>query len=197
MKIIKRDVKHGTVVVEVTSLDDLWFLSQVIDVDDSVKSKTTRKVKLGDDATKVIKKTYVLEIKAEKVEFGSESLRINGTVLSEMEDIPKGAYHALNLEVGSVVTITKKEWLQFQLDRLDDAARDVPRVFLVAVDRGEVSFGVLRQFGVEVLSEISGSVQKFVRTFLVWLRKRSVRMMQGYLLNTLYLVVLHFGRMNY
>ncbi len=160
MKLIKKDLKHGVIIVEIVSLDDLWYVSQVVDAHDVVKGKTSRKVKLGEDTSKVVKKTYTLEIETEKLEFGMECLRVLGKVVSETEDIPKGSYQSITIEIGSIITIIKKEWLQFQVDRIEEATRDIPKVLLVVADRGEAAFGVLRQFGVETLSEISGAVAK-------------------------------------
>jgi len=45
MKIIKKDLKHGKVVVQIQNLDDLWHLSQIIESTDIVSGKTSRKVK--------------------------------------------------------------------------------------------------------------------------------------------------------
>ncbi len=157
MRWLKKDLRHGKVVLQITNRDDFWCLSQVILSKDLVLGKATRKIKIGDAAAK---KTYTLEIEVEKVELSAESLRVLGKVISEIEDIPKGSYQSITIEESSIITITKDAWPSFQLSRLDDACRDVTKVLLVVVDRGEASFGVLRQFGVEVLGEISGNVIK-------------------------------------
>lgn len=157
MRLITRDLKHGTIIAEITQLDDLWYLSQLIEPGDLIKSRTSRKIKVGLENTK---KSYVLTIIAEKIEFLADSLRVNGTVFDEIEDIPKGSHQSLVLIEGSLVTITKNEWLSFQIKRLNDASKDIPQVLLVAIDRGDASFGKLKQYGIELLSEISGTVEK-------------------------------------
>ena len=81
MHIIHSDFKKGTVKLKITDPDDLWYLSQIIDQKDILTGLTTRKVKIGEgENAKVVKKTLVLTIAAEKVELQEQSLRINGKV---------------------------------------------------------------------------------------------------------------------
>ena len=47
MKVIFQDLKKGEIKVLVQSLDDLWYLAQIIEVEDLVSGITFRKVKIG------------------------------------------------------------------------------------------------------------------------------------------------------
>ena len=105
MQIIKKNLRQGEVTVKVNNPEDLWFLSQVINVDDSIKGKTERKIKIGkedDRKQSVTRKTVFLEIKAEKIEFHkySENLRISGIILQGPDDVPRGSHHTFNIEEG-------------------------------------------------------------------------------------------------
>ena len=60
MNLIKSDFKSGTVKLRVTELDDLWYLSHLIDPGDFIKGKTTRKIRIG-ETDKVVKKTLGLK----------------------------------------------------------------------------------------------------------------------------------------
>src|SRR3989338_4708688 len=86
MQILSADFRHGKAKPRITSLDDLWFLSQVLDEGDLVEGSTLRKLKLGGEGernARVVKKPVFLTLKVEKVEFHPhrDSLRVAGTVL--------------------------------------------------------------------------------------------------------------------
>ncbi len=72
MKLIHKDLRQGNVKVEVESLDDLWFLSHIIEPADIVSTKTERKIKIGDEGdrkAKVVKKIIFLSLEVDKIEF--------------------------------------------------------------------------------------------------------------------------------
>ena len=49
MKIIHSDLKKGEIKVKAENLDDLWYLSQIIEKNDFIKGRTFRKIKIGED----------------------------------------------------------------------------------------------------------------------------------------------------
>ena len=114
MKKISVDYKKGTAKVRIENADDLWYLSQIIDVGDSVSGKTLRKLKIGgedDRKQKVIKKPVFIKIKVEKIELGQGNLRILGIIEEGPEDIAHGEHHSFNVEDGTEIKITKaKSW---------------------------------------------------------------------------------------
>lgn len=164
MKILKKDIKHGIVSVLTQNIDDLWYLSHIIDKTDLVKGKTTRKIKLGDSDknAKVIKKTVTLEIETEKVEFQPDSqvLRISGIITQGIEDIPSGVHHSFSIQLNDSISIIKKQWLKFQLEKLDESTKELSKVLLLALDRESAAFALLKKYGYELLSETTGDVQK-------------------------------------
>lgn len=166
MKLISKDFKKGEVKIEVTSLDDLWFLSHIIDNGDSVSGKTERKLKLGegtDRNIKVVKKQFYLKINVEKVEFHryTNSLRVSGKITEGPEDVAKGSYHTFDLEEGTIISIHKEEWLKFQIEKLNEASQDkTEKILIVALDREAVTYALLTQSGFKLLSEIEGEVEK-------------------------------------
>ena len=66
MKIVKQDKKEGIVTLVPETLDDLWHLSHIVEVGDSVSSKTTRRIQdnTGDKlrSDRGVKKTFTLRI---------------------------------------------------------------------------------------------------------------------------------------
>lgn len=163
MKIIHSDKKEFKLKIE--NLDDLWYLSTIIEKGDVVESKTFRKIKIGDNegAQKIVKKPVYLKIAVEKTEFSKYSnvFRVSGKIIEEKEDIPKGSYHTINVEQDSIIKIEKQEWLSFQLKKIKEAVSDKTAKILICVhDREEAFFALMKKYGYELLANIKGSVQK-------------------------------------
>lgn len=165
MKIIYRNIRKGELKVLVENLDDLWYLSQIISKGDLVKGKTVRKIKLErkDQKTAIKKKPVMLLIEVEKVEFSkySDSIRISGKIAEAKKDIPKGSYHTIELKVNSNIFIKKDKWLNYQLKRIEEASKEFKaKILIVAFDREEASFALLKKYGYDLLSEVKGTVAK-------------------------------------
>jgi len=167
MKITHTNLKQGEVKVKLENPDDLWYLSQVIEPEDTIKGKTSRKIKTGnsksDESSSSEKKILFLSISVEKIEFHEYSgqLRISGPVNEGTEDVPNGSYHTFSIEEGSAITITKKQWPKFQLDRLHEASESKPLKIMICIfDREDVIFALMKKYGYEIVSEFSGNVEK-------------------------------------
>lgn len=166
MQILTKNLKKGFVKLKVENLDDLWYLSQVIDSGDTVKGKTTRKIKLGESSersTKVLKKSVFIAICVEKVEFHkySEALRVSGKVTAGPDDVARGSYHTFNIEPGTVIGLIKQRFLKYQVEKLEEAAQQTKTKILICVfDREEAFFAISKKYGYELLSSISGEVAK-------------------------------------
>ena len=165
MKLLQADFKKQ-IKLKAENLDDLWVLSQIIEGDDVIGSSTERKIKLGKEgerAQRAIKKRVFLIIKAEKIDFSKDSnqLRVSGKIQNEVEDIPKGSYHTIDIGENSIITIEKSEWLDFQKKKLKESSREKKSKILICVfDREEAHFALLKRYGYEHLLSISGEVQK-------------------------------------
>ncbi|MBI3052140.1 mRNA surveillance protein pelota [Candidatus Woesearchaeota archaeon] len=163
MRILKSFLKHGEITVEVTSLDDLWALSQVIEPGDHVKGRTLRRIKVGDrDSTETVRKPVWIKLTVENVEFHKYSnvLRVGGMITEAPEDVPK-AHHTFSFEEGTVAMITKEKWLNYQLSRIREASQERnERIVVCAFDREEAVFALLLSQGYKVLAEIRGQVEK-------------------------------------
>jgi protein pelota len=166
MKIIKKNLKKGEITFKTENLDDLWYLSQIVEPGNLIRGKTERKIKIGGEEqrnAKVVRKTIFLKLEIEKIEFHkySDMLRVSGTTMEGPEDVPKGSYHTFNVETNTVITIEKKEWLKFQLEKIDEAVSTKQNnILLVVFDREEAFLALLKQQGYELLSQIKGEVQK-------------------------------------
>jgi len=166
MQLIHSDFRKGSAKIKVESLDDLWYLSNIVDKGDLVRGQTTRKIKLGDKDdrnVKIIKKKINLTIEVEKVEFHkfSNMLRINGITKEGPDDIPLGSYHTISVEENTILKIIKPQWLKYQIEKIKEATETKPPKILICIfDRETAYFATLKKFGHELLTKINGNVQK-------------------------------------
>ena len=165
MKVIFSNLKRGEVKLRIENLDDLWYLSHIIELNDFVKGKTLRKIIFGEKEGKrtSIRKPIFAKIKVEKIDMSEFSnLRISGVVAEAPEDIPKGSYHTFNLEEGSIVTIIKEKWQRYHLDKLKESTKPISNILICVMDREESIFALLKRSGYTVLSRLKGNVIKKV-----------------------------------
>ncbi len=157
MQILSYHPERGDIRVKAESLEDLWHLDHILEEGDCIKGKTFRRAEQKSDVLRpqrAEKKLVTLTIRAEKIDFHQYSnwLRVTGSII-EGEDA--GSYHTINVEEGTVLTITKK-WRQYHLNRLREAVSEStkPKILIVVLDDEGADFGILRQFGLEEVATI-------------------------------------------
>jgi len=163
MQLTNSDFKKGTVRLRINDPDDLWYLSHIIDAGDLITSITTRKVKIGgSENAKVAKKTFLVTIEAETIDFSAagHALRINGTIKDGPEDIPRDSYQSISLEIDSECTIQKEQWLTYQKQKLEEASKTKYSYLLCIFDREEALFALTKKFGYEILAKTQGEMPK-------------------------------------
>lgn len=165
MRIIHKDLKQGEVKLVPENLDDLWYLSHIIDQYDKIRGKAERKVKLGKDTEKqkIVRKQFWAAIEVEKIEFNptADVIRLNGTIKDAIDDAPKGSYQAIEIGLGDILTIHKERWLSYHLDKLDESTKSKKPAILICVhDREDALFALFKRNSFETLSEMSGQPQK-------------------------------------
>ncbi len=163
MKILKRDLKHGLIVLKVTDEEDLWYLGHAIEQGDLIRGRTERKIKIGsDENAKTVRKPVTLKIKTEKVEYEPQnnSLRVLGTITEGPDDVPLGSHHSFNLETNDEISIQKEYWPKYQIKKLEEAEKEKNKILLVVFDREQAHYAILKKKGYEKLSSIKGEVQK-------------------------------------
>lgn len=162
MKILGKNLKKGDIGIEITDEEDLWTLSHVIGPGDLVRGQTERKIKIGsDENAKVVRKTIFLKLKTEKVEYEPQnnSLRILGTIMEGPDDISLGSHHSFNLEIRHKINI-EKQWVSFEIKKLEEATKPKSQILLIAFDREESLFGITKRNGYDLLGEMKGDVAK-------------------------------------
>lgn len=167
MKIVKQDKKEGIVTLVPETLDDLWHLSHIVEVGDSVSSKTTRRIQdnTGDKlrSDRGVKKTFTLRIDVENITFHifTGKLRLTGVITKGPEDlIPLGSYHTVEVKLNTPITIKKEKWANWALKRLNQAIEASKKLaaIIVLLEDDTATLGLMRQFGIEYYGPIKGSV---------------------------------------
>lgn len=164
MKIPHSNLKQGVVKVTIENPEDLWYLSTIIAPNDKVKGITVRKIKTGtEEKSTSYKTTTTIKLSVENIiyEPSNQTLRISGTIIEGPEDVPRGSYHTLTVEINSTITIEKERWMEFQLQKLKEATDiKLPNVIICIFDREEAFFAHLTRQGYKLLGHIKGDVAK-------------------------------------
>lgn len=163
MKILHQDPKEGKIKVKVETLDDLWHLYHIVEEGDIVYAKTLRKQSQRSDSLRPEKVEAIpvfLGVKAEKINFHkfANALRITGPIVyTSRDEVPLGKYHTIAVEENSTITIQKERWKRHQLERLEEAVKASQRakVMIVVIDDGEADLAVVREYGVEIIANIT------------------------------------------
>jgi protein pelota len=159
MRILRRDVKHGTVTVLPEVLDDFWVLYNIVKKGDRAYARTTREIRFGDryDRPEKGKRISVfLGITVENVLWDRylNRLRVHGIICEAPEDVGPGSHHTLNATLNKPLTIVKDKWMKFELDQLKRATkRGVPPVIVTAIDDEGFCVALVRGYGLDVRAE--------------------------------------------
>ncbi|MFH8080327.1 MAG: mRNA surveillance protein pelota [Candidatus Aenigmatarchaeota archaeon] len=158
MKIIKISPKLQKVKLRVECNDDLFYLKNFIEPGDLVKARTPRTVFLERDGEirKVGKKLMVIKIAVEKVEFqtGTFQLRVSGRIVEAPKNVQIDSYHSIEIKPGKHLTITKREWKNYQIEKLKEAEKKSPNIMIVAIDLDQALLYLLKNNRIEQISEI-------------------------------------------
>jgi protein pelota len=158
LRIVQKDLKHGSIKLVTNSLDDLWALYNVIEKGDLVHARTTREVKTEGVGRPSSKRMAVsMWLLAEKVLFDKEMsrLRIHGKVKEAPEDLNiQGTYHTISVQPDDQLTIAKGHWYDYQLERLERAQTGEDPIIVVAIDSDESCIAAVRTYGIDVKVEI-------------------------------------------
>ncbi len=167
MHVISSDFRKGIARLKIIDMDDLWYLSHIIDPGDFVTARTTRKIRIGENENaKTAKKTFTLKVEAETIEIsdGGKTIRINGKVKEGTDEVPKDSYHAISLEEGSEFTLEKSRWLSYQKQKLSESSERKLNYLLCILDREEALLAMTQKKGYKILVEIKGDVPKKTKT---------------------------------
>ena len=158
MQIIHFNRKKGVAKVKVTNLDDLWHLSRIIEPGDLISGQIERKIKVGgaEEKARIARRLFFVKIKADKIKYDAEALRIAGKIVEAPEDLPLGASHTLDVKINTIIKIEKK-WRDYQITRLQEAqsASVIPKAIVCVLDDEQANFAAITPSGIKHLSSIA------------------------------------------
>lgn len=162
MRVLHKDLRYGRIRVYVDSMDDLWYLKNVIRCGESVKMLSYRSKEEASDKLrekKSEKVAMVLTISVESIDFHpfSNYLRLRGRITDGPEAL--GEYHTLTVQPGAELTIIKESWSESELTLLREAEESSKRakLLIVSIDDEEATLAVVRSYGIEKLATISSN----------------------------------------
>lgn len=161
--------------LRIETLEDLWVLSQFIVPNDKVFATTERKVKLGDDRSKQIKKIIKVDLLVKKTNFDNDTLRVSGEIQNETEFTAIGQAHSLSFNINDKIKFEKASVLKFEEEMLKNAIESkksqnllvlMDKDELICVDFSDFNFSILfekRNLGSKkyVHSEVDEEEEKF------------------------------------
>lgn len=166
MKIIKKKLKDGEIELQVTNLDDLWQLYNLIEPDDFVSAYSFRRVRqkqetLRPDSGEKVR--MYLGIRVTGVEFHafSNRLRVRGQIKNgPMDLITLDSHHTINLEIHSQFVIKKENWSKFHLIRLKDAVseKEQHKFLITVVDEREATIGLVTNIGIKIIAHFHETI---------------------------------------
>lgn len=166
MRITNQDKKQGLIEVVPETIDDLWHLSHIVEVNDYVSTLTARRIQDNNSgktrADRGVKKKFFLGIRVEKINFHKYTgmLRFTGIIESGPEDlIPIGSHHTINVQLNNSIRI-KKIWNKWSLERLNQAIEASNRAneIIVAIEDNTTELGIIKQYGIDYIGPIIGDI---------------------------------------
>ncbi len=158
MKVLRRDLRTGSIKLLPQNLDDLWHISNLVEAGDLVRATTFRREERKTDKVRperVERVRLKLGIRVQRVEFHefADRLRIHGLIEEGSMDL--GSHHTLNVDPGISLEVVK-EWREPQLRRIDEAveATTQPLVTLVSLDDEGALVAQMHQYGIRQIAEI-------------------------------------------
>lgn len=166
MKILKIDRKNPFIQVIPQTLEDLWHLHKIIEANDIISGKSTRRHKPKElEGGKSEKRDIFVEIRVKEIDFQkfSKALKIIGTIVSGRpeEVIEIGSHHSITIEPGKTIGIKKQKLFEWQLERLRKAEKESfeKKILLIAMDDEGADFALAREFGIEETTRIASGKQ--------------------------------------
>jgi protein pelota len=160
MKILHQDARSNEIKLLPDTVDDLWHLYNLVDVNDLVFATAFRRKEEKTDKLRPDKMDKIrmrLGIRVEKVEFheSEDRLRILGRIEAGPQDI--GEHHTLMVSPGDDIAVIKPEWKQQHFDRIKRAvsSAEKPSIFFVAIEDTEAVIAVVRDYGIKESATIT------------------------------------------
>ncbi len=167
MKIVYFNEEEGVLKAEPQTIDDLWYLSKIIDVGNTAAGSSYRRFKVQDinRPSSGEKKKIFVQLLVENAEFAQavNKLRITGKILggSPEEFVQLGEHHTLDVEIGGRVEL-KKRFSVYDKKVLEQARKKTGglQAKIIVVDDEKATIAELSAQGIRFLYELKNDANK-------------------------------------
>ena len=129
MKLIKKEIDKdggGRITLLPVDKEDLWYIYNVVNEGNTIKSRTVRKVvsdTSGDSSKSAERKVVNLIIRVDRLEYDpmNGSLRVSGKNIGENEFVRIGQHHSIDIQLNSNLSIGKGYWDKIDLELLEES----------------------------------------------------------------------------
>ncbi|MHA2250003.1 MAG: mRNA surveillance protein pelota [Candidatus Kariarchaeaceae archaeon] len=165
MKLVKEDIKNREITVIPLDSDDLYTLYNVIVPGDIIRSKTSRRIKRGDDGTEGSSRLLVdIKILTESIEFQGfgDIIRIKGKIIETTHShVTIGSYHTIKIELLKQLTIEKENWAEFELDKIRESQLGMPSgLLIVTIDDQSAMVAQVGTHATRILLDLTPSITR-------------------------------------
>ncbi len=139
------DPKHDFARITPQNPSDLRLLGLVLTPGSLVKARTLRSVTIRrgpDEKVKAGKREMLLKIRAERVEFENEQLRIGGPIEEGPDEVELHAWHTLEVAPFEMIEVWR-EWKGWEMDLFRQAARPPEPVLVCILDERDADIWVV------------------------------------------------------
>ncbi|MFW6285698.1 MAG: hypothetical protein ACOC16_00845 [Nanoarchaeota archaeon] len=156
MKLLEKKDNNYEFLIE--TLDDLWILSQYINVDDKIFGKAQRKVKIGSETNyKVSKKNIFVELLVKQVKFENKQLRIIGEIQNETQFTTIGMSQSLSYNLSDKIKLEKNTVLKYQKKLIENTIKSKNSYNLVVLlDKDDIVVFEYSSFSYNILFHKTG-----------------------------------------
>lgn len=166
MRVVHRDESVPVIKLKPESIEDLWYLSKIVDEGDEAEGHSERRYKPpGATRDSGEKKQVTIRLKAEQVEFAESAnkLRITGVIVSGTpeEYVPKGDHHTLDVAPHEPIKLFKKLSLA-ERKVLDEAVQHSThaKALILLMDDRKALAALIQARGTKVLFERESGASK-------------------------------------
>lgn len=140
MKLLGKNFsKHGegdiTLVPE--NEEDIWMVYNLLQVGDSIRASTVRKVHnesmTGSVAVKQVRLNLTISVESITYDSLGGTLHLKGRNLEENKHVKLGAYHTLDIAINDKFTLRKPEWDTVAVDLVEEACDPTRQADVAAV----------------------------------------------------------------
>lgn len=158
MKFLSKNIHQNFIKIKIEDIDDLWWLNNLIEEGDLIKTKTYRRKRL-EEVGKSEREQVIIKICVEKFDFDGKRIHVIGRIVeSSDEDIPLHSYHSFNISIDDIIVI-EKIFNDYHIEILKEAEKGnfLRQILIIVVDVGAANIALLKDVKVEYF-EISRNI---------------------------------------